>query len=387
MAGTNAMYDPPGRLFSHLAFMWPALAATSASEFAAALAKNWTELALGDDDETDEPAPAWTTDNRVTLDLSTVHLRDFSTAAAGVPVLLCAPFALHRATVADFAPGHSLVATLREAGVKRLFLTDWRSATPDMRFLTIDDYLAALNVLVDELGGPVDLVALCQGGWLSLLYAARFPNKVRKLVIAGAPIDTAAVSSHLSTIVDSNAPAFFRELVHIGDGRVLGRKFLKFWNPMGLADEDIHQVLQTQLARDSDEFAALAASFRRWYASTVDLPGAYYLEVVDKLYRQNALARGRFVALGRTVDLSQVDIPLYLLAARDDELVPPAQLFAAAGLVRTRSEQVVEALAPGSHVGLFAGKNTLRQFWPDIARWLNEPLTGSQPETPDASTH
>ena len=61
--------------------------------------------------------------------------------------------------------------------------TDWHSATADMRFLGIDDYLSALNVAVDQIGGKVDLVGLCQGGWMSLVYAARFPAKVRKLVL------------------------------------------------------------------------------------------------------------------------------------------------------------------------------------------------------------
>lgn len=386
MAGAIAMYEPPGRLLSHFAFMWPALAATSASELAATVAKSWSELAFGED-EAPVPEPTWTTKSAIALELKTVRLRDFSTAKTGMPVLLCAPFALHGATVADFASGHSLVATLRQAGVKRLFLTDWRSATPDMRFLGIDDYLAALNVLVDELGGTVDLIALCQGGWLSLLYAARFPAKVRRLVIAGAPIDTAAVSSNLSAIVGSNAPAFFRELVQVGDGRVLGRKFLKFWSPMGLADEDIQHVLQTHLAQDSDKHSALDERFRCWYASTIDLPGAYYLEVVDKLYRQNALAQGRFVALGKTVDLSRLDIPLYLLAARDDELVPPLQLFALADLAGTPAQHVVKALAPGRHLGLFMGEDTLRQFWPDIVRWLDQPLTELQAGTPGLATH
>ena len=97
--------------------------------------------------------------------------------------------------VTDLAPGHSLVAALRAAGLRRLFVADWRSATPEMRFRAIDDYLADLNVLVDELGGYVDLIGLCQGGWLALLYAARFPGKVRKLVIAGAPVDIAAAPS------------------------------------------------------------------------------------------------------------------------------------------------------------------------------------------------
>jgi pimeloyl-ACP methyl ester carboxylesterase len=54
-----------------------------------------------------------------------------------------------------------------------------------MRYLGIDDYLAHLNIMVDEIGIPVDLIGLCQGGWMVLVYAARFPGKVRKLVLAG----------------------------------------------------------------------------------------------------------------------------------------------------------------------------------------------------------
>ena len=52
-------------------------------------------------------------------------------------------------------------------------MTDWRSASADMRFLGIDEYLADLNVLVDRVGGLVDLIGLCQGGWLSLVYAGQ----------------------------------------------------------------------------------------------------------------------------------------------------------------------------------------------------------------------
>src|SRR5207244_9243140 len=125
--------------------------------------------------------PGGVTPSRIALELNTVRLRDFSIENTGVATLLCVPFALHSAAVADLADEHSLVATLRAAGIDRLFVAGWRSASPGMRFLGIDDYLADLNVLVDHLGCPVDLIGLCQGGWLSLVYAARFPAKVRKL--------------------------------------------------------------------------------------------------------------------------------------------------------------------------------------------------------------
>ena len=380
------MYEPSARQFSHLPFLWPALAAASASEFAAAWAKQWTELTFGGDEES-AALPAWATPHSVALELATVRLRDFSSAPEGRAVLLCAPFALHGATVADFAPGHSLVQSLRAAGLRRLFVSEWRSATPDMRFLAIDDYLAALNVLVDELGGSVDLVGLCQGGWLSLIYAARFPTKVRKLVIAGAPIDIAAAPSSLSTMVDVNPLAVFEELVRLGDGRVLGPKALKFWSPKELDDADIHALLQTPLAPDTQEFAALAEAYRRWNAWTVNLPGAYYLEVVDKLYRQNALAGGRFVALGKTIDLSRLDIPLYLLGARDDELVAPPQLFAVERLVGTPATRIEKAVAPCRHLGLFMGADILKHYWSGIAQWLGEPSGDAKAGTTDASVH
>lgn len=374
------MVEPSTPALPRYPFLWPALAAASASEFAAAMARQWTQLTFGPDEKT-PPEPAWATPHRIALEIPIARLHDFSTAPEGTPLLLCAPFALHGATVCDFAPEHSLAQSLRAAGAERLFVCEWRSATHEMRLLAIDDYLAALNVLVDEIGGTVDLTGLCQGGWLSLLYAARFPQKVRKLVIAGAPIDIAAAPSNLSIIVDANPPALFEALVQMGDGRVFGHKMRKLWSPAfdGL---DIGELLQTRLAPDSEAFAALMEAYRRWDAWTVDLPGVYYLEVIDRLYRHNALARGDFVALGKSIDLSTLMLPLYLLAARDDELVAPQQLLATEHLVGAPAHAIATAIAPCRHLGLFMGRDILDTYWPAIVRWLKEPAG-----TPAGSAH
>ena len=115
--------------------------------------------------------------NRIALDLPSMQLRDFSKGTRGVATLICAPFALHRSTIADFARHHSLVEALRAAGIHRLHLTDWRSASPEMRFLSIDGLLADLNVAVDHLGGAVDLIGICQGGWMSLALCGAFSRQ------------------------------------------------------------------------------------------------------------------------------------------------------------------------------------------------------------------
>jgi pimeloyl-ACP methyl ester carboxylesterase len=75
----------------------------------------------------------------------------------------------------------------------------------------------------------VDLIGLCQGGWLSLVYAGRFPAKVRKLVMAGAPVDIAARQSRLSAIAEATPLIMFQSLVNLGNGRVIGRNIAKFW--------------------------------------------------------------------------------------------------------------------------------------------------------------
>ena len=370
------MYAPAGGQSPYLALLWPAFAAASMSEMAALAARQFADFAIGPEHQAPRE-PRWTTPHAIALELKSVRLRDFTTEESGTAALVCAPLALHGAALADFAPGHSLVAALRSAGLRRLFVTDWRSATAEMRFLGIDDYLADLNVLVDEIGGPVDLIGLCQGGWMALTYAARFPGKVRKLVLVGAPIDIEAAPSALSALAEASPQALFRELVRLGDGRVPGRKVLKFWGPQTVDADSVRLLLQTAEPSGSAGFAQLAASFQEWYSWTLDLPGRYFLEVVEKLYKHNAIATGTLIALGQPVNLAAVTVPMFLLAARDDELVAPAQLFAAERLAGTSPRNISKALVPCRHVGLFMAKTILDEVWPDIARWIAEPTLGA----------
>jgi len=366
------MYEPASRHAPNAAFLLPALFAASASEMAEHFAKQFTSLAIGSETEK-PPPPEWTTPHRVALQLKTVQLRDFATSSKDPPCLLCTPFALHGSTLSDLATGHSLVAALREARVTNLFVTDWHSASHDMRFRGIDDYLADLNVLVDEIGAPVDLIGLCQGGWMALVYAARFPGKVRKLVLAAAPVDTKAAPSVLSTLADGTAMEVFREVVRLGDGLVLGNKVLKLWGPGTVEAEEIRQLLESEEAPGSSAFTRLEAAFREWYAWTVDLPGPYFLETVEKLYKRNEIADGTFVALGKPIDLRNIETPLFLLAAGRDELVTPPQLFAVERLVGTPPDELRKLTADCRHLGLFMGKRVLCEVWPGIVEWLIKP--------------
>jgi poly(3-hydroxybutyrate) depolymerase len=130
--------------------------------------------------------------------------------------------------------------------------------------------------------------------------------------------------------------------------------------------------LQTLEPIGSSEFTQLEAVFKKWNSWTIDLPGTYYLEVIEKLYRRNELASGGLVALGQRIDLSRLRLPMYLLAGSADEVVAPEQLLAVERLVGTQPEYIRHEIAPCNHLSLFMGKRTLEEYWPRIVRWMKE---------------
>ncbi len=240
----------------------------------------------------DELRPKLATPNEVRLDLRTMKLRDYG-KPGGIPTLVDAPHAGHTAMIADCHKGQSLMETLLANGVNHVALTDWKPATEDMKDLEIDNYLAEVVVAIDDLGGRVNLVGLCQGGWVSAMVAARFPEKVNALVLAGSPIDTDAGNGPIKRMVHEHPNSFYEELVALGGGLMLGKFMLQGWKSMH--------------------------------------PRQHYIQDHVDLYEH---------------------------------------IDAAAKYLGTPKDHLAQKTVPGGHIGLFMGARTLKEDWPQIARWI-----------------
>ncbi len=319
------------------------------------------------------PPPEWATANRVTLDLDTMRLRSFIPMRAGgrasTPVLIHAPYAGHSSTIADYAKGQSLVETLQACGLENIFVTDWKSATGEMKNFNIDKYLTDLDEAVEHMGGSVHLVGLCQGGWMCAMYAARFPEKVHSLVLAGAPIDTGAGCSPIKNMAHVLPMSFFKELVTAGGGLMHGELMIAGWKGMHPEKQWV-RYLELYKNIEDREFVQRAHIFESWFEHPVDLPGAFYLQVVQQLFKENRLVRGEFVGLNRRLSLKDITCPVYLLAGKADDITPVEQVFRAERYLGTPKDQIVKVLAPGGHIGLFMGTETLAEYWPRVAEWL-----------------
>jgi len=321
------------------------------------------------------PQPEWASPNKIILDLHTFTLRDFSLTSAhnkDVPVLILPPYAGHTSTIADFHQGQSLIATLLQNGVTRVFATEWRSALLTMKDYDIDNYLAELHVAIGDLGGRVHLIGLCQGGWMASLYAARFPAHVVSLVCAGAPLDTQAGNGSIRELANDLPMSFYENLVTAGGGLLKGEFMLEGFKNMHPEEHMIGKYVRLYEHIDDPNYVLRNEIFERWYETTVNLPGRWYLQAIKELFKENKFAKGEFVALGQLIKPQTITCPLYLLAGATDDITPADQVFNAVNFFGTPPDKIVKELTEGGHIGLFMGSKALKDNWPKIASWLKE---------------
>jgi poly(3-hydroxyalkanoate) synthetase len=317
----------------------------------------------------EELRPQVATPNEIRLELRTMTLRDYGRPSS-LPTLVDAPYAGHHAMIADFREGQSLVTTLLDNGVSHVALTDWKSATDDMKDFEIDNYLADLVVAIDDLGGKVNLVGLCQGGWMSAMIAARFPEKVNSLVLAGSPIDTHAGDGPLKKMVQLAPPHFYEDLVAVGGGLMRGELMLQGWKNMNPAQHFLREPADLLLHIDDPDYVKKTEIFATWYEHPLNLPGRWYLQAINQLFKENRFCKGEFIGLGRKLNLKDIVCPTFLLAGESDDITTKEQVLDAEKYIGTPKDKIASLIAPGGHIGLFMGSRTLKDTWPQIARWI-----------------
>ena len=215
----------------------------------------------------------------------------------------------------------------------------------------------------------VNLVGDCQGGWLATIYAAMHPDKVNTLTLAGAPIDFHAGETPIGA-----------------SSRVMSQRFGQLptapWSPRAAATcravvlggfiairPDAEIAKHVDLLKNLDDPAAIARyeSFEDWFKHTQDVPGAFYLWLVEHLFAGNELINGTLEVDGRRVDMRDISCPLFLLAgARPTTSPRRCRSSRPRTHVSTPADQVTRRTAPGGHLGLFMGNQALQYEWPPL---------------------
>jgi polyhydroxyalkanoate synthase len=242
-----------------------------------------------------------------------------------MPLLLVPP-CINKFYILDLQPGNSLVEYAVAQG-NRVFLISWRSANPDIAQLTWDDYLTsgifrAMQVIAEITGEPkLHALGFCVGGTMlgsaAAVLAANGDNRIASITLLTTMLDFVDTGD-IGLLIDENYVTTREAL--IGRGGILpGRELAFTFGTLRANDLIWPYVVNNYLKGESHD----AFDLLYWDSDSVNLPGPMYCWYTRNTYLENNLKQpGKTVQCDTPVDLSKIRAPTYVLASKEDHIVP-----------------------------------------------------------------
>jgi len=320
--------------------------------------------------------------------------------------LLIVPPCINKYYLLDLGAGNSLVEYAVAQG-HQVFLISWRSALPETGHLTWDDYLEmgplrAVDVVLDITGAErTHALGFCVGGTIlscaAAVLAARQQDKLATVTLLTTMLDFSD-TGEIGLLIDKTSVAL-REAA-IGKGGILPGKELAFTFGTLRANDLIWRYVVDNYLKGAtpDAFNLLF-----WDSDSVSLPGPMYCWYTRNTYLENNIKDpGKTTQCGVPVDLSKITAPVYLLASREDHIVPWKAAYltkdliggdarfvlAASGHVagvinpparNKRSHWLNDELVSDPQRWLEAAQEKPGSWWPDWDAWMKHHSSGTIP--------
>ncbi len=321
-----------------------------------------------------------------------------ATPSVGERPLLIIPPAINKYYILDLQPSNSFIGHAVAEG-HTVFVVSWRNIQDPDCTLGWDDYLQKgivdpIHVVQAISGQPtINLLGFCIGGTLLCTALAAMAAKGEK---------PAASLTLLTTLLDSTHPGVLGIFIDemqlalregtIGQRGIMPGKDLaltfNFLRPNELV---WNYVVGNYLKGETPPPFDLLY----WNSDSTNLAGPMFCTYLRHLYLQNELAQpGVFQSLGEPIDLRRIDVPTYVLCAREDHIVPwqggyesaqalggkPRFVLAAsghiAGVVNPPAKQKRSYATGPDIAGLTPeqwqaqGEEHAGSWWPDWYQWL-----------------
>jgi polyhydroxyalkanoate synthase len=273
------------------------------------------------------------------------------TPSVGTRPLLIVPPCINKFYILDLTPANSFVAHAVAQG-HTVFMISWRNVGEAQGKLTWDDYLeqgaiAAMRVAREVSGSrTINALGFCVGGTILACALA---------VLAARKEPLAASATFLTTMLDFEDP---------GDiGVYVSEEFLATRGERFMAGERLQgSELATAFASlraNELVWSYVVANYLKgetppafdllyWNSDSASLPGPMYVYYLRHLYLDNKLREpGALTMAGVAVDLSRIAMPAYVLASREDHIVPWRSAFRTTSLL---GGDVTFTLAASGHI-------------------------------------
>lgn len=269
----------------------------------------------------------------------------------------------------DLQPDRSYIKNLLDSGFD-VYLIDWGFPTRSDRFINMDDYVNGyINNCVDHVRKrnrveKINILSICQGGTLSVIYASLFPTKIKNLVTHVTPID---FSTNEGLLFRWSRDMDFDKIVEGFDGLVPGDYLNQGFDML----KPMMKIQKQQTLAASLEDEAKLTNFLRmekWISESPAQTGECFRTFMKELYQKNKLIKGELEVGGKKVNLKNLTSPLLNIYATEDHLVPPASTIPLNDHVGSKDKELYSF--KGGHIGVFVGGKSQKELAPAVVAWL-----------------
>jgi polyhydroxyalkanoate synthase len=285
------------------------------------------------------------------------------------PLLICYAM-VNRPYLLDLQPDRSFIRELLSAGLE-VYLLDWGYPDGADRFAGLAEYIdghlrhCVEFILNEHAIDSLNLLGVCQGGTLSLCYAALEPKQVAQLVTMVTPVDFKTPENLLSKWAQ---PIDVELLTRTGNvsGDFLNFVYLSLM-PFRLTQQKYVNLLRMQGDRvQLENFMRM----EKWIFDSPDQPANAFREFIQWFFQENRLIRDALELGGKQVLLRKIMRPVLNIYATKDHLVPPSASVPLGAYIGSKDYRSMEIDA--GHIGLYVGGKTCKAVPAAIAGWLKE---------------
>jgi polyhydroxyalkanoate synthase len=252
------------------------------------------------------------------------------------PLLVVPPW-INKFYILDLKPKNSFIKWCVDQG-QTVFVISWVNPGAELADKEFSDYLlegpiAAIDAIERATGEPdVNILGYCIGGTLVSCTLAYLASRREKRVAAATLLTTLLDFSDvgdISVFIDADQLALADEHMH-RIGYLEGHHMAEAFNLLRENDLMWFFVINNYLmGRDPSAFDLLY-----WNSDSTRMPATMQSFYLHNMYERNVLKnRGGITLANVSIDLRNIEVPIYFLSTREDHIAPWRSTYAGTQLV------------------------------------------------------